>query len=131
MNRKTFIWTSLVAAGSVVPILIYRIRKQKLLNRPLAYPSFLASFMEENTIRKIGITYRLMNRPENNQNQLEKLLLQEVSKKNDQEKKSLSLIEEFENITTKNFEQHKIIIADGWVLSVTEARQCALFSFTQ
>jgi hypothetical protein len=132
MRRKTFIWTLLaIAAGSVGSIFIYKLRRQKLQSKPLAYPSYLASFMDESDIRKIGISYRLMNRSENNPKTLMELLSKELYEKNRTENNSTSVIEILEKITTKNFENNHITIANGWVLSITEARQCALFSFTQ
>jgi hypothetical protein len=132
MRRKTFIWASLVVtAGSVGSALIYTVRKQRLLKKPLAYPSYLASFMEESDIRKIGISYRLKNRHENDLKQLEDLIRKELPSAPDSEKKATPLIEHLENATTKNFENNNIIVTNGWILSVTEARQCALFSFTQ
>jgi hypothetical protein len=132
MRRKTFIWVSLaVTAGSIGSLFIYKIRKQRLLNKPLAYPLYLASFMEESTIQKIGISYRLMHRHENNSKRLEELLRNELPVKTNAEKNPTVVIEYFENATTKNFENNNIIVINGWVLSVLEARQCALFSFTQ
>jgi len=31
----------------------------------------------------------------------------------------------------QDFQQDKTVVVDGWVLSRTEARQCALFSLTE
>lgn len=132
MNRKKFIWLAVVAAaGAAVPVLVQRIRKSRLLSSPFAYPSFLACFMNESTIRKIGMTYRLMNLAESSKAKLEQLLTADLAKHQPKDKINSQLIDELEQKTIHNFQTNKIIIADGWVLSVTEARQCALFSLTQ
>jgi hypothetical protein len=31
----------------------------------------------------------------------------------------------------QDFQENKTVVVDGWILSVTEARQCALFSLSQ
>jgi hypothetical protein len=132
MNRKKFIWFAAVAAaGAAIPVLIQNIRKNRLLSSPFAYPSFLACFMNESTIRKIGIKYRLMNIAESSKTKLEQLLAADLEKHQPNGKTDSQLIDEFEKETIHNFQTNKTIIADGWVLSVTEARQCALFSLTQ
>ncbi len=132
MNRKKFIWFAVVAAaGAAVPVLINNIRKKRLLSRPFAYPSFLACFMNESTIRKIGIACRLMKLTENSKAKLEQVLDAAIAKRNPSGKTDSQLTDELEKETIYNFQTNKTIIADGWVLSITEARQCALFSLTQ
>jgi predicted transcriptional regulator YheO len=87
--------------------------------------------MNEATIREIGIACLNMNLTENTKAKLEQALNEDISKRVPDSKTTTQLTEELEKETIHNFQTNKIIIASGWVLSITEARQCALFSLTQ
>jgi len=42
-----------------------------------------------------------------------------------------SPVENMQQKVTEDYESKEIVMIDGWLLSVTEARQCALFSLLQ
>ncbi|WP_370480029.1 hypothetical protein [Tamlana flava] len=100
--------------------------------KKLSLPLTLAKINDHNTIIDIGNSYLDKNPDENNQEHLiDKLLVSSngglISKTTD----SLTL----ENLILKkietDFKNGETIVINGWVLSKTEARQCALFSLTQ
>ena len=131
MKRRTFILATIAVAATVaVPIIGYR-HKHLLSDDPLMRPNVLAHFCDGDTIRDIGVKYRTRVPAENKKQKLVDLLLT----KNTGEKVEISnykkVSELLDNKIQKEFKEGKIVIEDGWVLSETEARQCALFSFSE
>jgi hypothetical protein len=80
-------------------------------------PGFLAAICDSQTIRKIGVDYRATTQDEAKENALTQLLTtggdqpdQLVKKVND------------------DFASGRTVTLDGWIIAITEARQCALYS---
>jgi hypothetical protein len=66
---------------------------------------------------------------ESKEDQLVDLLLIDETGKSISRSSDLSTINSLENQKIKHdFDTEKTIVVKGWVLSITEARQCALFS---
>jgi hypothetical protein len=122
MRRRTFL---IAACASVITIPIINYSWSYISERdPLSYPNGLGRFCDENTIREIGIKYRKLFPHENVKEALIGLLMQGFSNNSDK-----SLLKDF--MTKKIYEdfvEYKIIAINGWIISITEARQCALFS---
>lgn len=93
-------------------------------------PEELGNFCEEKAIREIGDQYRKMAPQENDKAKLELLLLADETGKaiTRSDKEAVSLL--MEKKTLEDFHNFRIHVLSGWVISVTEARQCALFSLT-
>jgi len=83
-------------------------------------------------VREIGASYREKFNKENHEKQLIGILLTDSTNKvvpvTSEEAVINSLLEQK---IQKDFETGNTVIIKGWILSVTEARQCALFSLTQ
>jgi hypothetical protein len=83
-------------------------------------------------VREIGASYREKFNKENHEEQLINILLTDstntVVPVTSEEAVINSLLEQK---IQKDFETGNTVIIKGWILSVTEARQCALFSLTQ
>ncbi len=129
MKRKTFIISAAVV-GAGLPVSYYLYKKGKKIYNAPEMPDMLARFCDEKTLRDIGAAY-LKNTPaENNKEQLTALLLTDkngkVLKKSDKEAVAGSLNEK----TISDFSGFNTLTLAGWVISQTEARQCALFSLT-
>lgn len=93
----------------------------------LGKPEELAQICDLKTLREIGMTYRAQTASEVDSDKLAGLLLTDsagnpVSSASDQSYVQ-SLIS---NKINRDFETGNIVIVKGWILSVTEARQCAL-----
>ena len=91
----------------------------------LAEPESLAYIWDENTMLEIGKKYLSEHPDEKSERKLVKILLKKTTS-NQQE-----LIESLQQLTREDYVQDHIVMVDGWLLSVSEARQCALYSLIQ
>jgi hypothetical protein len=131
MKRSVFIKAvAAIAATAALPVL-YNSSRTKGHNNSLSMPGVLSGFCDEIEIHEIGLKYRSMIPSENNKEKLTELLL--ANRKN---KKNTSLsnseIGELINKNIRNeYSGYNTMVINGWVISPTEARQCALFSLTK
>jgi hypothetical protein len=132
MNRRKFIIVSATAgaAAAAIPWGYKEYEEYKWKSHPLIHPVVLMRFCDEATVRKIGQEYRNSFPSENSKDQLTSLILTEVKvplsgqTENDVNEAALKIQGE------KDFKKGQLVILKGWVLSRTEARQCALLSFS-
>lgn len=130
MKRKHFIYiTAVVLAGVIVPLLVLR-KKAGQFFKPLTYPESLIKLFDKKTIHEIGSTYRSKHFTESDVGSLKRLLLKDSTGKIYNEEEKIPVKEMLKKETKKDFEAGRIVVVKGWVLSLTEARQCALFSLT-
>ncbi len=95
-------------------------------------PMVLANFCDGNTIRDIGLCYRNEVPEENERKKLEVLLMKNNQGiKVDSKSDDVAISEFLKSKIDQEFKKGQIVIENGWVLSETEARQCALFSFSE
>jgi hypothetical protein len=90
----------------------------------LAVPGQLTFIMDTETIIKAGKQYQLQFPKENSERKLVKLLKKDIPDGNE-----TAVI--LEQKIIEDYKADNTVLLDGWILSVTEARQCALFSITQ
>ncbi|HYC27540.1 MAG TPA: hypothetical protein VEB42_01975, partial [Chitinophagaceae bacterium] len=101
MKRRRFILLSLTAAGAAgLPFAGCS---------PHGAPEILSKLCDERTMLEIGREYLQEHPHESDRNTLKKLT------------RSADVRAEFRN--------GNIVVVKGWVLSITEARQCALLTF--
>jgi hypothetical protein len=128
MKRRTFIATTSIAAVGL-PVAYY-IKKRISKGNPLTTTELLSHFCDERELREIGAAYRSLVPAENEKQKLADLILTDEGGK----KLSTSDWSDIEDLVTKkvheDFVSSRIIIVKGWVISTTEARQCALYSLT-
>jgi hypothetical protein len=79
--------------------------------------------VDTKTINETGLAYRKLFPAENNQTILNQLLL---GNNTPSDKKLLQ--KQLDAQVDQDFKTGKTVTAKGWILSVTEARQCALYS---
>jgi hypothetical protein len=130
VTRKNFILTLasvVVVSGLSIPYLIHRSRNS-MANNPLKNPGFLFKLLDENTVRQIGISYRSKFSLESKAAQLEKILLTDGFGKTLQADDNSYIHNLMQEKVKFDFETGKTVIVNGWILAVTEARQCALYS---
>jgi hypothetical protein len=122
MKRRKFLLVSLFGLLiSLIAVWLYKIKTS--VKRDLM-PSDLAGICDKNTLIKLGNTYRIQT-GENNREYLEELLL------DDSELRDREIHIFLNNKVTEDFDKGNTILIEGWLLSVTEARQCALFSLLE
>lgn len=131
MKRRTFLLTTTAVTLGVisVPIIKYYNKHTKSYD-PLIMPYDLSRFCDEKAIREIGIQYRKLVTPEDNKNILKEMLLANESGRLIETSDKLAVLELIDKKVRKDFSDHNIHVITGWVISTTEARQCALFSLT-
>ena len=129
MKRKTFIYLSVAGTVAMGLPSVYCRNRNGQLNKALSPPVFLSHICDANTIREIGRAYLDYIPVENKEDKLVDLLLIDETGKSISKSSDLSTINSLENRKIKHdFDTEKTIVVKGWVLSITEARQCALFS---
>lgn len=111
-------------AALSLPVACQFSRKREQL-AVLARPEGLARVCDTATLVSVGAQYRKKQAEEDYEDLLFELLLPESAAPPD------SLAQMLLDRIRADYENNDTLILDGWVLSRTEARQCALFSFIQ
>jgi hypothetical protein len=130
MKRKKFLLISAVAVAAIATPVIYFNRRSKERDKPLEQPWILAGFCGEEEIRAIGAYYRAQVPDENKKDRLIELLLSDGAGQKISSTSDSAVSKWIDKKIQQEFKAEKTIVAKGWVISVTEARQCALFSMT-
>ena len=130
MKRKKFLLISVVAVAAIATPIVYFNRRHKERDKPLEQPWILAGFCGEEEIRAIGTHYRSQVPGENKRERLIELLLSDGAGQKNSSTSNSAVIKWIDKKIQQEFKDEKTIVAKGWVISVTEARQCALFSMT-
>jgi len=131
MKRKKFLIISAVAVAAIsVPVAIKFSHRRKVRNKPLEQPRILGNFCSEKDIQEIGNDYRKENPNESQKQQLIDLLLENDAGKKISASDNSRVSDWLDQKTEEEFKSDKSIVVAGWVISVTEARQCALYSLT-
>ena len=124
MKRRTFIY--LGAAGVLatsIPLSCSKFSSAEY-DPLLAQPQSLSALIGYDHITIIGNKYIEKKSNEANVRSLVKQLMQGISDS------GVGLAEAIQTKVKSEFEKRNTVMVDGWVLSVTEARQCALSSLT-
>jgi len=129
MKRKTFIYLSVTGAVATSLSSLYCHNPAGQWKTVLSQPEFLSHICDAKTILGIGNAYRLMVSSETKADQLVDLLMTDKGGNSISGTQDSSSIIAFVNQNIeKDFKTGQTLVVSGWVLSVTEARQCALFS---
>ena len=118
MKRRKFIGfltLGILIAGAISWFFV--IKKQRPESNAFE-PNVLANICSREKIIEIGRKYRQLS-SENDKESLTQLLAVEGQR---------PVKQYFENKVRQDFENNDTVLIDGWLLSVTEARQCALLS---
>lgn len=105
--------------------------KDAALASMLSQPNALQHICDAQTIREIGNAYQKLVPNEDNKETLVKLLAANIHDPIDKSAHRAFISSTLDKKVQQDFQENKTIVADGWVLSLTEARQCALFSLIQ
>lgn len=118
MDRRNFIITSSGTLVYLVFPLISCTSSDKDLIRVITPPLSMSSILDSTTITQLGKSYLEKYPAENSVSQLVDLIIKETGSNPD----------ELQEKIKQDFREHNTVILQGWLLSITEARQCALFS---
>ena len=114
MKRRSFIL--LTIAGGIATVTPSC--KSRRVSSALTQPFFLSTICDLQTLRQIGAKYRATTPAEAREDVLTKLL----TTGGDQPEQLIGKVKD-------DFIAGRTVTVDGWVLAITEARQCALYSF--
>jgi hypothetical protein len=123
MKRRNFI---LLAGGALTVVAIPTANHffGKVDYPPaLALPGSLTSIMDSKELKELGVAYRSLIPDESRERIVTKRLMEKLSDDN-------AFITSLEEVIKKDFAAGNTIEVKGWILSKTEARQCALYSFS-
>jgi hypothetical protein len=123
MERRSFIKLSAFTAMALTMPLAQGCGGSKEI--AIAQPLLLSHLTDAKTIHEAGLTYRHTYTAEDNQHELTQLILKGKNASDfSRDEIEAMLAEQVKN----DFKTGNVTQLNGWILSVTEARQCALFS---
>lgn len=115
MKRRAFLYFTVSGASAMLIPWVSCNPWRNHRIKTLAHPEFLSHICDEATIRTIGTTYRTQTTTEAQQDKLIELL---------------NTSKDLEKDIQDDYSSGRIVIIKGWVLSLTEVRQCALYSLS-
>lgn len=131
MKRRSFIYTSIaLAAGLGLGDFFLLKYESKWKKQPFLYPFILSNILDENWLRIIGNSYRVLRPDENSKAKLLNVITSEMHAIQTGNYDTSNQVMEIEKIVEMDFKSERTIVIKGWILSETEARQCALLSLS-
>ncbi len=128
MNRSTFLrLTAWGAAGLSIPFI--QSCTSKPFNKALAQPFFLSHIFDAKTMMETGQAYLQQTPAENSTAKLVDVLTTNAPVTETTTAQAVNTF--FDNAAKDDFGTGKTVVVSGWILAITEARQCALFSLSQ
>lgn len=125
MRRRHFITLSTLTAFAVGAPFLNCSQVDPALDKILAMPQTLSEVQDQNMIKAIGKAYGAAYPDEYSVKKLERKLAGNDLSSATSPKEIFAALSK--NVRA-DFDSGNTIILEGWVLSLTEARQCALFS---
>jgi hypothetical protein len=116
MKRRNFIYLTISSVGAIM-VPSCKNRTVTAFSRPL----FLSTVCDSQTLKHIGTSYRTKTPAEAEEGRLIELLSTGLPQGADQDR-------QLDSLAKRDYAAGRTVIIDGWVLSLTEARQCAVFS---
>ncbi|MBS1530525.1 MAG: hypothetical protein JSU01_09470 [Bacteroidetes bacterium] len=120
MERRTFVRLS---AYTALALTLPFAESCGRTNDPLALPLLFSKIADKKTLIETGLAYRRAVKDEDNQTALSEKLARGMPTMDAE-----ALRRALNYQVKQEFKAGTTITVSGWVLSVTEARQCALFS---
>ncbi len=127
MKRRTFIFSSAVAAVAVPMLYYLKTNKWKNYN-PIYIPAFLSAVCDAATIKSIGKAFIKQRPAESSKQKLKAAVLTKANGGTFTTVDKDALAAFINAKILAEFNCSNTVLAEGWLLSETEARQCALFS---
>ncbi len=121
VKRRKFLWLVLIGFLLVTGITWYYRLKKRMIERKSLEPLSLSEICTRQKMIDFGLAYRQIS-GENSADSIRALLALDPSDLFKNQQKQL------EERISEDFKQDNTVVIDGWLLSITEARQCALLS---
>lgn len=126
MKRRTFILSSSFVAA-VIPVAYYFKKNKWKKTDAVSLPYFLSTVCDEAALKAIGNAFLKQRPAENSKKILKAAILSGARVAKDDE---TAIAEFIISKITADFKNNNMLLAEAWVITETEARQCALFSLT-
>jgi hypothetical protein len=131
MQRRDFVMLGASALGFVItPWAMVSCNSTSQWTTVLATPSMLGKFCSDAEIKEIGQVYCLDNPEEESIRTLEKKLLTQADGNLLEPATNEILDQHLSQLIDADFQREDTHMIKGWVISRTEARQCALYFLT-
>ena len=132
MKRRTFIYTGVaVAAGLGLSDLLLLNNESKWKKQPFLYPFILSNILDERVAPQLLVIPIESLRPdENSRAKLLNTITHGMPIIQNRTNDMANQATEIEKYVEMDFKSDKLIVIKGWVISETEARQCALLSLS-
>lgn len=131
MKRRTFIYTGITIAAVLGLGDLFLLKyESKWKKQPFLYPLILSNILDEEWLRVVGNSYRVMRPGENSKEKLLNAIKSEMNTIHNNTNDLSNQAMEIEKIVEMDFKSERLLMIKGWVLSETEARQCALLSLS-
>jgi hypothetical protein len=122
MERRLFVKLSAFTALALTLPLVQSCNGSKEM--ATAQPFLFSHLVDDKTISEAGLAYRNTHTAEDNKDKLSQLLLS--GKDATLGKDEIETL--LDKQVTADFKKGDTLVVKGWVMSLTEARQCALYS---
>jgi hypothetical protein len=126
MKRRTFVFLTVAGAAALATPIAGCRHYSDTLVKTLGQPDFLGHICDAKTIGDIGSAYRTAMPEESHKSDLIELLLKDTPGAQDDPR----LPQLLKDQVGHDFASDNTVTIKGWVLSRTEARQCAIYSFS-
>jgi hypothetical protein len=127
MNRRKFILLSAIAGAAVGVTGVNCGSGHPSSYKVFGTPGLLAEICDLKTLQEIGMAYRQQTSSESQRDKLIALLSMDSEGKPVPSNSDNHFIQALLNKkVSQDFQTGKTVIVKGWILAVTEARQCAL-----
>lgn len=127
MDRRLFVKLSAFSAAAISLSLVESCQT-RTGQKYLASPDLLAHILDKEVLMEIGKIYISQTPSEQDEDKLISLLLADTKA---DESDTAGITTALINKITIDFETDNTVIVKGWILSITEARQSALFYLLQ
>ena len=131
MKRRSFILLSATGLTALVLPSLGCNHVDATTAKILQLPNQLSHIVDAQTIRDIGNAYRKQLATDVDKDKLLNLLLTDDAGKAVSSSDTTLLKTVLNDKVKSDFEKGNTVTVKGWVLSETEARQCAVYSLTQ
>jgi len=125
MKRRDFINLSVFTTAAISFPLLHSC-KSTVNKNVISQPVFLSRLFDKETINEVGKLYLQKSPQENSEDKLVQLLANNTNAADER-----AIHEYLDTAIRNDFEKGNTLTVKGWVLAITEARQCALFSLLQ
>ena len=128
MKRRSFIITIVLGLLGLATFPFIASERNNDKTKVLTQPKFLSRLCNRRAIGTLGRAY-LKLKPDERDDTVLKNLLVDTAHTILFEKQDMATIEaQIEKKIKNDFDDKHIVVLEGWVLSITEARQCAFYS---